>query len=122
MDLGIFYILAVSSLSTYGILLAGFTYFFFFNKASHTNYAQEPKRSFSILVSVNSNSYPSHYFNTSSSFRILDLPVRSLLGRCFIHTTRLLSSMGDNNSNNSNNKVEYIQYPLRGGIAPLIPF
>lgn len=55
MDLGIFFLLAVSSLATYGILMAGF-FLFFFNKASHTNYAQEPKRSFSILVSENSNS------------------------------------------------------------------
>jgi len=102
MNLGILYMLAVSSLSTYGILLAGFS---LFSAYLHTKYTQtgHTVRSFYtpwvfpslhikyesgqgylsniskpiFLVTkrrVNSNSYLSQSFNTSFSFTTLEVP------------------------------------------------
>ena len=129
-NLGILYMLAVSSLATYGILLAGF----FFSPVSslHTKYTQygHPQSTaqgvflsldikyvsrfgylsniskpifIALQIPVNYNTYPSQYFKIS---------------RCFIHTNQ-----DNNNSNNSNNnKEEYIQDLFKDRIAPVIPF
>lgn len=128
-NLGILYMLAVSSLATYGILLAGFL----FPSASslHTKYTQyeHPKSTtqgvfpslhmkyvsgfgylsniskpmfIALHIPVNCNTYPSQYFKIS---------------RCFIHTNQ-----DKNNSNNSNNKDEFIQDLFKDRIAPVIPF
>ena len=129
-NLGILYMLAVSSLATYGILLAGF----FFSPVSslHTKYTQygHPQSTaqgvflsldikyvsrfgylsniskpifIALQIPVNYNTYPSQYFKIS---------------RCFIHTNQ-----DNNNSNNSNNnKEEYIQDLFKDRIDPVIPF
>ena len=128
-NLGILYMLAVSSLATYGILLAGF----FFSSASflHTKNTQyeHPKSTtqgvfpslhmkyvsgfgylsniskpifIALQIPVNYNTYPSQYFKIS---------------RCFIHTNK-----DKNNSNNSNNKDQFIQDLFKDRIAPVIPF
>ena len=105
MDLGIFYLLAVSSLATYGILMAGLKNFSTFLHTKNTQYEQ-PGRSYStpwIFTSLhlkyvsgqgyvsniskprfivtkipeNYNTYLSQYFNISSSKRTFEVPKRS---------------------------------------------
>lgn len=85
-SMGIYYMLAVSSLATYGILLAGFSFPVNVLQTKNTQYylLNISKPIFIITKRpVNYNTYPSEYFN---------------IFRFFFH-----SSPNKNNSNNSNN-------------------
>ena len=105
-NLGILYMLAVSSLATYGILLAGFLFPAFILQTKNTQYylSNTSKPIFIITKRpVNSYTYSSEYLNIS---------------KCFLHT-----SQNKNNSNNSNkNNEEYIKDLFKDRIAPVIPF
>jgi hypothetical protein len=103
-NLGILYMLAVSSLATYGILLAGFLFPANILQTKNTQYYLTSKSIFIITRRpVNYKTYPSEYLNTSKSFP---------------HT-----SQNKNNSNNSNkNNEEYIKDLFKDIIVPVIPF
>jgi hypothetical protein len=102
-SLGIYYMLAVSSLATYGILLAGF-FLPVFNLHTNTNNTQDylshkSKSKFVLNFHIKISKYPN-------------------LSRCFIHTNQ-----HHNNNNNSNmNSEEYIQEIFKDRVAPVIPF
>jgi hypothetical protein len=95
--------LAVSSLATYGILLAGF-FLPVFNLHTNTNNTQDylshkSKSKFVLNFHIKISKYPN-------------------LSRCFIHTNQ-----HHNNNNNSNmNSEEYIQEIFKDRVAPVIPF
>ena len=150
MDLGIFYILAVSSIATYGILMAGFSNsnFSTFLHTKNTQYGQ-PGRSYSTpwiftslhmkyvsgqgyvsniskprfivtKIPVNYNTYLSQYFNISSSKRTFEVPKRS---SSLLGICFIHTSQDKIDSNNSNkDKDEYIQDLFKDRIAPVIPF
>lgn len=107
-NLGILYMLAVSSLATYGILLAGFLFPANTLQTKNTQYylSNTSKPIFIITKKrVNYNTYRSEYLNIS---------------KCFLHT---VAPQNKNNSNNSNkNNEEYIKDLFKDRIAPVIPF
>jgi hypothetical protein len=106
MELGILYMLAVSGLATYGILLAGFPNHFFTYLHLHTKNTKNTQYRMS--------KYPSQHFNNSG---FINKTVKvSLARKCFIHT-------GNNQSNNSNiNKEQFVLDLFRDRTAPVIPF
>jgi hypothetical protein len=130
-NLGILYMLAVSSLATYGILLAGF--FFPLASSLHTKNTQyeHPKSTTQGVFPSLRMKYVSGlgYLSSISKliFIALQIPVNYntypsqkrffKISRCFIHTNQ-----DKNNSNNSNNKDESIQDLFKDRIAPVIPF
>jgi NADH dehydrogenase/NUMOD1 domain/GIY-YIG catalytic domain len=100
-SLGIYYMLAVSSLATYGILLAGFFLPVFNLHTNNTQYylSHKSKSKFVLNFHIKISKYPN-------------------LSRCFIHTNQ-----HHNNNNNSNmNSEEYIQEIFKDRVAPVIPF
>ena len=105
-NLGILYMLAVSSLATYGILLAGFLFPANILQTKNTQYyLSNTSKSIFIITKrpVNYKTYSSEYLNISKSFP---------------HT-----SQNKNNSNNSNkNNEEYIKDLFKDRIVPVIPF
>ena len=104
-NLGILYMLAVSSLATYGILLAGFLFPANILQTKNTQYFfSSISKPISILTkrSVGYNKYSSEYLNIS---------------RCFLHTYQNNSNMDKSNKN-----IEYIKDLLKDRIAPVIPF
>jgi hypothetical protein len=107
-NLGILYMLAVSSLATYGILLAGFLFPANILQTKNTQYylSNTSKPLFIITKRrVNYNTYPSEYLNIS---------------KCFVH---MVAPQNKNNCNNSNkNNEEYIKDLFKDRIAPVIPF
>jgi NADH-ubiquinone oxidoreductase chain 1 len=108
-NLGILYMLAVSSLSTYGILLAGFSNSTF---NLHTKNTKNTKNYFSNILEPmfhrtgpkKHNTYLLQRFDTS---------------RRFLHTTL----HNKNSSNNSNNNTsQYIKDIFKDRVAPVVPF
>lgn len=147
MNLGIFYLLAVSSIATYGILLAGFS--FFHTNYLHTNIIQkgDSERNYSISgllfpsihmkkvsgqVCVSDNLKPRFMVRKIGvNYNTAKPPLRWSLFNMFYsrNTLKVLDSskgrcfihtVGDNN--NSNNKEHYIQDLFKDRIAPVIPF
>jgi len=100
MDLGIFYILAVSSLATYGILIAGFLFIPCFTNTNYKNSLSSTSKIYyktnKILAGEalsNSSSRLSQYFNISTTKR-------------FLHTSN--NSSNSNKNNQDNNSSTYI--------------
>lgn len=115
MNLGIFYLLAVSSLATYGILLAGFPNF---STYLHTknNLKGYPVRTYCTPRGTQSSLTSLYMKSTSFRTHLSVLSLRELASRkCFIHTSQV-------NNKNNNNKEEYIQDLFKDRIAPVIPF
>lgn len=105
-NLGIFYMLAVSSLGTYGILLAGFPFFTYL----HTKNTKDTQ--------YTRSNYLSQYFNKSIK-KTVKVSLAGVSQKCFIHT----SFSRNNESNNSNiNKEQFISDLFKDRIAPVIPF
>lgn len=94
-NIGILYMLAVSGLATYGILLAGFLF---------------PAEN---LHTKNTQYYLSH--KSKPRFIMTKISEYPNISRCFIHT-----NLHNNNSNKNND--EYIKDLLKDRIAPVIPF
>ena len=98
--------LAVSSLGTYGILLAGFPFFTYLHTKNTKN------------TQYTRSNYLSQYFNKSIK-KTVKVSLAGVSQKCFIHT----SFSRNNESNNSNiNKEQFISDLFKDRIAPVIPF
>ena len=117
MDLGIFYILAVSSLATYGILMAGFFYFPYF-----TNYKNSLSYVSKIYYKINKTlavACAGTLSNSSSSFKnVFFLAGRGVSSsqyfnisttKRFFHTTKHNNSSNSNKNNQDNNSSTSIK-------------
>jgi hypothetical protein len=140
-NLGILYLLAMSSLATYGILLAGFPNFSTFLhtknlkiKRMERTFSTPRARARSITnLDIKSTSFfltrsvaeRSNYLNFAIPFLLLNQRCKRFglaeKQKCSIHTYPAYAVV--NNSNNSNNnKEEYIKNLFKHRVAPVIPF
>lgn len=110
-NLGILYMLAVSSLATYGILLAGFLFPANILQTKNTQYYLSNTSKPIFIITKRPVNY-NHTYPIPEDKEYLNI------SKCFIHT-----SQNKNNSNNSNkNNEEYIKDLFKDRIAPVIPF